>query len=323
MYDPQTNPNGARCNAWSWAESIFGKVPGTPFARDTRDNVGVQYGLGALRSGAITAEEFVTLNEIVGGIDRDSNLLATRNAADPQALDVAYRSGIVMSGRNYAKTPVIDMRGWDDSGLVTPPGSARPSTIPIHFVWRSFSVRDRLDKEYGDHGNHVMWRFGRNGLLPPAPMSAEAFLTMDQWLTQLTSDTGNTPIEQKVRNTRPAGAFDYCLLSSDPTQSNKVTDPAACDADPFLRPSASPRQVAGGPRSEEILKCQLQPLDFAAYLPVTFSANQQARLQAVFASGVCDWSKPGIGQQSPVSPMTFAAGPGGQPLGPAPVSQPR
>ena len=39
-------------------------------ARDTRDNIGVQYGLKALHVGRDHAEEFVTLNEIVGGIDK-------------------------------------------------------------------------------------------------------------------------------------------------------------------------------------------------------------------------------------------------------------
>ena len=78
--------------------------------------------------------------------------------------------------------------------------------------------------------------------------------------------------------------------------------------------------MAGGPRSEDVLKCQLKPLDAADYGAVTFSAAQWGRLQAVFSTGVCDWSKPGVGQQLAVSPLTFQAGPGGQPLPPAPVS---
>jgi len=41
------------------------------------------------------------------------------------------------------------------------------------------------------------------------------------------------------------------------------------------------------------LKCRLKPLDFASY-PVTFTLVQQARLQATFPTGVCDWSKPGV-----------------------------
>jgi hypothetical protein len=46
--------------------------------------VGVQYGLRACAAAAITAEEFVVLNEIVGGTDRDTNLVPTRNAATPR-----------------------------------------------------------------------------------------------------------------------------------------------------------------------------------------------------------------------------------------------
>src|SRR4030095_3141155 len=53
---------------------------------------------------------------------------------------------------------------------------------------------------------------------------------------------------------------------------------------------------------------------------ITFTAAQQARLSAVFPNGVCDWGKPGIGQQNATAPLTFAAGPGGVPLGGPPVS---
>ena len=139
------------------------------------------------------------------------------------------------------------MRGWDDSALVIPPANTSASTIPIHYVWRSFSIRDRLDREYGDHGNQVMWRFGRTGLLPPAAVQIEAFITMDAWLNKLAADTSNASVEKKVRRSKPAAAFDFCLLSTDVTQTTKVTDKATCDADPFLKPSSSPRQVAGGP----------------------------------------------------------------------------
>ena len=46
------------------------------------------------------------------------------------------------------------------------------------------------------------------------------------------------------------------------------------------------------------------------------------QVQAAFPSGVCDWSKPGVGQQPSTPWLTFAGGPGGQPLGPPPTSQP-
>jgi hypothetical protein len=42
----------------------------------------------------------------------------------------------------------------------------------------------------------------------------------------------------------------------------------------------------------------------------------------VFRTGVCDWSRPGIGQEPALSPLDFTRGPGGRPLPPAPTSQP-
>jgi hypothetical protein len=97
---------------------------------------------------------------------------------------------------------------------------------------------------------------------------------------------------------------------------------AVCDADPRLTKHSSPRQVAGGPLVENILKCQSKPLNATDYAPVLFSPAQWARLEAVFPGGVCDWSQPGIGQRPAASPLDFAEGPGGVPLPPAPVSQP-
>jgi hypothetical protein len=110
-------------------------------------------------------------------------------------------------------------------------------------------------------------------------------------------------------------------LTGDVNFSTPVTDMAVCDADPRLPKHSSPRQVAGGPLAENILKCRLKPLNKAEYLPIVFAPDQWARLEAVFPGGVCDWSQPGIGQQLAISPLDFAEGPGGVPLPPAPVSE--
>ena len=325
VYDPRTPASRAatanlpRCNAWAWGSNIWGTVPGTNDPRDTRDNVGVQYGLRALLNGAITPEEFVLINEQVGGVDRDSTPRAERTSADPEALDIAYRAGIVASGRNLAKAPIIDLRGWDDSLVDLPPASA--GMTGIHHIWFSFAVRDRIARDYGDAGNQAMWRWARgNFSVPPSTLAADAFAAMDQWLTGMVTDPGNRSREELARVHRPDSTRDFCILSTDATNSVRVYDQATCDADKYLKPSLSPRQVAGGPRAEDILKCQLKPLSAADYTGVTFTAGQWTRLQAVFPSGVCDWSKPGIGQQAAVSPLDFSAGAGGQPFGPAPTS---
>ena len=278
------------------------------------DNVGIQYGLKALLAGAITPEEFVTLNEKIGGTDADSNRTAARSAADLPALDIAYRSGIVSSGTNLGKLPIIDSRGYDEQG--------------IHYIWRTFSERARIDAaNASNHGNQVIWRYG-TGLLPAtaaqvAAVTLESFLTMDDWLSNLLTSAPKATLnsvrtQAEVIAAKPPEAFDLCYLTGDVTFSTPVTDMALCDADPRLVKHSSPRQVAGGPLTENILKCQLKALNAADYLPATFSAVQLARLYAAFPDGVCDWSKPGIGQQAAVSPLTFANGPGGEPFGPPP-----
>lgn len=327
VYDPVTNPNGARCDAWSWGVSIWGAASGAPGARHTRDNVGVQYGLKALLAGTISGEEFVTLNEIVGGTDRDTNFIAGRSVADAEALTIAYRSGLVLDARQLAKMAVIDMRGYDDSVIDVPPGFAgvppaqlqNVALFGIHHQWRSFSLRDRLVRDAGGFGNHVLWRFGRSGFVPAAALGQEAFLTMDSWLTRLKADTSTATLQQKVISSKPTGVGDYCLLSGDATQATKVSDAAQCDADKYLVPRASPRQVAGGPRTEDVLKCQLKAFDSTEY-GGRLSAAQITRLRAVFPGGVCDWSRTGIGQQASVAPLTYAAGAGGAPLPAEPVS---
>jgi len=325
VYDSVTNPNGTRCGDPDLATAVWGTTAGIPpnsvRARQTLDNVGIQYGLGALLSGKVTAEEFVTLNEKIGGFDADSNRRPQRSTGDREALDIAYRAGIVSSGAHLGQLAIIDSRGWDEQG--------------IHYIFRSFAERARIDADNGgNHGNQVMWRYG-TGLLPGtapqiAAVTVKSFLTMDTWLSNLDvsapKETLNSPRTQaQVIAAKPAAAVDFCFLLADTTFSTPVFDMALCDSDSpqadglgRLAKRASPRQVAGGPLAENILKCQLKPLNSADYAPIVFTSAQLARLNAVFPDGVCDWSKPGVGQQAAQSPLTFVGGPGGVPLPPAP-----
>jgi hypothetical protein len=177
-----------------------------------------------------------------------------------------------------------------------------------------------------------MWRYG-TGLLPAtaaqvAAVTVKSFLTMDEWLSNLVAMAPKTTLNDvrmhaQVVAAKPSAAHDLCFLTGDPNFTTPVTDMALCDADPRLQKHASPRQVAGGSLAENILKCQLRPLNPSDYAPVAFTAAQWTRLNAAFPGGVCDWSKPGVGQQEAISPLTFAAGPGGVPLPPAPTAQSR
>lgn len=69
LYDPVTNPAGCRSTFQDFSVNVFGQRPrnawtaaeraaGVGFAKLPFDNVGVQYGLQALRAGAITPEQF-------------------------------------------------------------------------------------------------------------------------------------------------------------------------------------------------------------------------------------------------------------------------
>ncbi len=327
VYDPLTNPTGTRCGDPDLAAAVWGTTAGIPAgstrALTTNDNVGIQYGLKALLAGTITPEEFVTLNEKIGGTDADSNATAARSSADLAALDIAYKSGIVSNGMNLGKLPIIDQRGYDEFS-----GNILLGQYGIHLTWRSFAERARLDADAGSHDNQVMFRFG-TGLTPPAAsgIALLSFTTMDAWISSLVTSAPkawlNAPRTQaQVVAAKPSTAFDFCYLSTDATFSTKVTDKATCDADAKLMARSSPRQVGGGPLVENILKCQLKPLVFSDYTGVTFTATQQTRMQTVFSSGVCDWTKPGVGQQAPISPQTYQAGPGGVPLPAMPQSNP-
>jgi hypothetical protein len=307
VYNKDTNPDGIRCGAADNAAAIYGfrtdadgEVLEPKRARTTNDNVGVQYGLKALLAGDITGDEFLVVNEQAGGLDADANLADARTQADPEALEIAYRAGIVSDAKHLAKVPILDLRGYDESG--------------IHHTWRSYALRERLDKANGGHDNHVMWRQGLALALPSSfPLPTEALGVMDKWIEAIKADTSGDPIEDVIVASKPEAAVDLCYLSTDTTLSTKVTDIAMCDADPRLKAHSSPRQVAGGPVAENILKCQLKPVDPADYEGKLTEA-QITRLKELFEDGVCDFSKPGVGQTDAESPLDFSSGPGGIPL---------
>ena len=304
VYDAASNPNGVRCTIPEYAMSIWGPEPKHPrVANRTNDNAGIQYGLKALEAGQLSAEEFVSLNEKIGGSDNDMKMTAERMVADPEALRIAYQDGIVSDAKQWAKVPMIDWRGNDNSN--------------IHMNWRAFAVRDRLDRVNGGHGNQVIWRYGP-GLLPPPQLMVDSLVVIDQWVAAIKADTSSASLEEKIVKNKPAEAFDFCYIGNDYT--TKVTDWSKCDADPVLRYFSSPRQVAGGPLAEDVLKCQLKPLKRSDYT-ATFSDAQWSRLDKVFAGGVCDWSKPGVAMQRSTPWRTFANGPGGVPMGAAPASK--
>ena len=311
VYNAERNPDGARCTLQDYQVALWGRRPaqawsapeestGRGFANRPFDNVGVQYGLAALEAGDITPEQFVDLNEHVGGIDIDFNFTTQRSVADPAALQRAYLGGRVVHAAELARVPIMDIRG--------------SSNYEIHNDVYSVNTEARLLRDTGQADNQVRWN-SPCALHPCPPVNDRSFLTLDAWLTAIEQDDRDVSVEQKVLDNRPEDAVDGCWVGG-----QFVTDMAQCDA--LLPYYATPRLAAGAPQTDDVLKCQLQPLDRAAY-EVEFTDEQWERLEAAFADGVCDYGKPGVEQQPPRGPwQTYADGPDGRPLGDAPVSVP-
>ena len=303
-YHRTANPTGARCDVYDHAVNAYGRDPDTGFARRPLDNEGIQYGLLALNAGTITTEQFLDVNERIGGFDNDGNVVASRSQADLVAVRQAYRTGRLTSGGDgLAQTPIIDYRNYLDDA---PNGD-------VHMRYHSFSLRERLIKANGTADNHVMLvednRYrGRSN----SPVNIEALAHMDQWLTALADDTSSDSAVEKIRRAKPADLTDACWTRGDEPQ--KVAEPQTRDASSRceqLYPSASfPREVAGGSIAADVIKCQLKPIDAADYA-VAFTADEMSRLKDIFGGGVCDWSKPGVDQQKMTGTWQRFGGSGG------------
>ncbi|MGW6199068.1 DUF6351 family protein [Kribbella sp. NPDC055110] len=286
-YDPATNPRGARCDVFDHTINAYGTDPSSGFSRRPLDNVGVQYGLKVLKSGAITPAQFLDLNERVGGFDADANLVPSRTVADPQAARTAYRTGRLTSGGGGLKdVPIIDYRAYYDT----------QSYGDIHVRYHTFSMRARLQKANGTSANQVsLLEDATYGLFSTAsPLLQHAVDSMDRWLTVLTADSTSRPRIDKIVAARPSGLVEGCRAPVGFVAQPLDRDPASrCEK---LFPSASfPREVAGASIAADVIKCKLREPVRSEY--PGFTNTQWNKLLTIFPDGVCDWSKPGVSQQ--------------------------
>jgi hypothetical protein len=283
-YNPVTNPGGARGTFTDGMVNVFGIDPQTGFARTVFDNVGVQYGLNALNRGDITVDEFLDLNERIGGLDIDGQYTAARSQANLQGVELAYRKGVVTTGENLT-LPIIDTRNYRDD------------SANIHTRIRTFAKLDRLARANGTHANEVNWlaalRAAPGATVPN--LQRMALLANNEWLENIRADTSDTPYLAKVIQNKPAWLKDTCW---DPTgvaheEVFTLSGPSVCNA---LYPIyLTVRIAAGGPVAGDILKCKLKPVKLQDYA-VAFTPQQAGRLFAIFPQGVCDYEKDGAQQ---------------------------
>jgi hypothetical protein len=246
------------------------------------DNVGIQYGLKALNEGRITKAQFLDLNTLVGGYDNDGNMRRERSVADPEALRLAYAAGRINSGGgSLGSIPIISFRAYLD-----PQGD-------VHDRYRDFQIRARLQKAHGRSDNYVSWLSGPGLLLEV--QEELALETMTRWLDSLARDTSSDPAIAKVVRAKPARAVDACWDSDATRIDEPFSDMASNRCNALFPYHLNPRLAAGAPLIDDLLKCATKPLSRGDY-KVTFTDAEWQQMVALFPGGVCDYSKPGIGQ---------------------------
>ncbi len=309
---------GVEWTHWGDTRNIYG-VGDDGFVRVPWDNVGVQYGLEALRSGAITPAEFLDLNAGVGGWKRTSEMVpegfpfagdltfenfdpwssrnmnlspdggvtpAPRTEGDRAAMNAAYTSGMEFQGD--IDIPVIDWRHYLEDEL------------DMHHSHQSFASRQRMLNADGDASNQVVW-FTDARPARAFDQTPMAFEVIDEWMANIAAHP-----DRSVGENRPDRAVDSCfdtsgalIAAGEDVWAGVLDDaaPGAC-TERFPIYSSSRRQ-AGGPYEGGVWKCRLQPVGRAigtgVYGSWTPTAEERARLEQIFPGGVCRWDKPDLG----------------------------
>jgi Tannase-like family of unknown function (DUF6351) len=321
FYDPAVMA-AVKWTHWDDLRNVYGVGP-NGFARVPSDNVGVQYGLRAVKDGNITAAEFLKLNATVGTWKETSDMVqegcpffptfgcltppldfwsrrnmrlspdggatpAPRRTGDMAAANAAYTSGIVFRGD--IDIPVIDWRHYLEAEL------------DMHHSHQSFATRKRMLNFDGDASNQVVWFTDAR---PNGRMSDQtplAFEVMDQWMANIRARP-----EDGVAGNKPAQAVDSCFTTggtlmyaaADAWDGILNSRPAGLCTQAFPLHATS-RIVSGGPIEGSIFKCALKPVATAladgTYAPWVPGAADVTRLEQIFPTGVCDYSKPDVGR---------------------------
>ena len=240
----------------------------------------------------------------------DPNVPAPRRSADVDAIRGAFESGLVFNGTLPREVPIIDARHYLEDEL------------DMHNSHQSFAARERIRRAQGHVDNHAIWFLDARPEVDEVATSQlfeDGFRVMDRWVRRI-QRTGD------VAGSRPAQAADTCwntdgsriargddvwngaveLIESGAGADGEIPDeidgtPVGKCAAAFPLHSTS-RIVAGGPVTGDVYKCHTKPVADAiadgTYGDWTPTAEEQARLEAIFPNGVCDYSQPSIGNPS-------------------------
>ena len=311
FYDPAVMA-AVKWTHWDDLRNVYG-VDADGYAKVPWDNVGVQYGLRALKDGNITPAEFLKLNATVGSWKNTKDMVqegcpfipalcsnpaqfdpwsrrnmrlspdggvtpAPRREGNMDAANAAYTSGLVFRGD--IDIPVIDWRHYLEHRL------------DMHNSHQSFASRKRMLNFDGDASNQVIWFTDARPGAPQFDQTPMALDVMDEWML-----TGK----------KPARAVDSCFKTDgSPIYSGGDAWAGILDSRPAGKCTqtfqifSTSRIVAGGPIEGGVFKCALKPLT-TALADGTYGSWQPtptdvARLQQIFPTGVCDYTKPDVGR---------------------------
>lgn len=314
--DPPGVANTVQWTHWADVVNVYGVGP-DGYARSTWDNVGVQYGLTALRAGHITPAEFLDLNARVGSWKAQPDMVqegcpftpaacadptqfdpwssrnmrlspdggatpAPRTTGDRIAIGAAGSSGLVFRGD--IDIPIIDWRHYLEDQL------------DMHNSHQSFAARQRMREHDRNAGNQVVW-FTDARPVVAFDQTPEALTVIDEWMANIR----NQPWRGVVGN-KPALAVDRCFTTTgaEIARGDHVWDgildsqPAGACTTAFPLYGTS-RTVAGGPLKGGVYACQRQPVaaaigrgTYGSWLP---TAAERQRLEQIFPTGVCAYDR--------------------------------
>lgn len=266
------------------------------------DNQGVQYGLKGLQQGALTPEAFLHLNYHIGGWKKQSKqqaeqLLffpfvktpiwltqwsrhnitsaddkpAQRTQSNIAAIQQAYRYGQVYLGVN--DIPTIDIHHYLEDQL------------DMHHISTSFATRLRILKQHGNLKNHRIWISNKHY----TPLN-EAFETLDLWLT-----TQKAPLNASDRCFGEKGEV---IADGEGVWNGDWNNQDDGECTRHFPIYTNSRIQAGGPWAGSVFKCQRisveQAIKQGVYHPIDMTPYRD-KLTQTFPNGVCDYSKPDLG----------------------------
>ena len=203
------------------------------------------------------------------------------------AANAAYRSGLVFRGD--IDIPIIDWRHYLEHQL------------DMHNSHQSFASRQRMLNHDGRASNQVIW-FTDARPAVAFDQTPQALAVIDDWMANIHAK----PWRGVVRN-KPAGAVDSGFatdgsllhLGRDVWDGILDRGPAGPCTQTFPLFS-TPRIVAGGPIEGSVFQCATMPVTKAVkrglYAPWIPSAAEVDRLEQIFPTGVCDYSKRDVGR---------------------------